>query len=152
MSDPIQLIALFSLSSEEHSQVLKPKLFITLCSPYWSQAHRTKVFIEVSLSKFYPHLSATSDASTSRRPPYPNPQLQYQSLQYWNSPFYEPSKHGLPLPLSAVLNCKSSYFVLFLSIYILFDQPISFSRSVTMTLISFETQSTQLKMRQILVD
>ena len=40
---------LFSWNSKDHSHILKPKLFITLCSPCWSQAHRTKVFIEVSL-------------------------------------------------------------------------------------------------------
>lgn len=49
MYDPISLTTLFSWNSKERSQVLKRKLFITLCSPCWSQAHRTKVFTEVSL-------------------------------------------------------------------------------------------------------
>lgn len=53
---PILFTALFSWISKKHSQVLKPKLFITLCSPCWSQAHRTKVFIEVSLQILPPPL------------------------------------------------------------------------------------------------
>lgn len=69
------------------------------------------------------------------------------------TPSLKPSKHGLPWPLDASLNCKYSHIRHSLLISILsLTKSISFSRPLSMTLISSEPQKTQIETRQVAVD
>lgn len=81
------------------------------------------------LCHFWPqHLQASPSQSATPTPA--SPALAFCFL--WTP------KHGSSLPLHAALNCKFSYFVLS-------DQSIRFSGSMTMTPISFKPQNTRLE-------
>lgn len=151
VNDPILPAALFSLSSKEHSQVLKPKLFITLCSLCWPQAHRTKVFLEVSvqilptsLCSFWFHHFQEISLPQFETPVPVSPILKLPFL-------WTPQSMGCLCHLMHHLTVNTlTLCSLFLSVYS--PWPVCSFRSVSMALISFKSQRTQLETRQVAVD